>query len=56
MVRSVSMTETEKGGILVKRQWVSFDHVEFEGLVDIHVELSGMNLHQCQGLELLVWK
>ena len=56
MVRSLSMTETEKGGILVKRQWVSFDHVEFEGLVDIHVELSDMNLHQCQGLELLVWK
>lgn len=46
MVRSVSMTDTRKGGILVKRQWVSFDHVEFEGLVDIHVELSGMNLHQ----------
>lgn len=30
MVRSLSMTEAGKEGILVKRRWVSFDHVDLE--------------------------
>lgn len=50
------MTEAKKEGVLVRRRWFHFGHVEFEVLVDIQVELSGMNLYQYQGLELLVWE